>query len=240
MSIDCSATAKPCLLLDLPGEIRNLIYDLAIDDKYIPPLSLPIEIPEHDLRGLWFKAHENYLLRPYELYLSRINASASAPREFPAIREVEEGEMDSKKVIQPFCSLTQVCRKIRSEYLPFYQRINTYYVCHLDLQDYLDYVLREECKQAACQYADSLYDPLSDQIDRRQYLNRVHEEELAYRQRMIRNIRINCRLWDERVGRGRDRNYNKESAVDILPFLNFCATAPGIRVKWNFLMQFSM
>jgi hypothetical protein len=146
--------------------------------------------------------------------------------------KIAEEETRSKRAITGFRSLTQVCRTIRCEVLPLYMSKIMYRVCHVDLQNYLDMVLLPECRQAGERRVPL---PTGDCIDTRAYWDAIQREALLHRRQTNRILLVDCKSWEEKVGlcvpNGPRPQRSPDTTVDILPFLKFCATAPGIRVE---------
>lgn len=158
--------------------------------------------------------------------------AASIPKGFPFTTKEADDERRSKKSIRQFRSLTQVCRMIRNEYLPLYKSMITYRICHVDLQDYLDMVLLPECLRNGQQLVPI---PSEDCINTKDYYDEVRRQESAQHGRIARTLLIDCKSWEERNGQPRHLSQGRRnSTVDILPFLKFCATAPGIQVQCGF------
>lgn len=142
----------------------------------------------------------------------------------------EEKEMRTANI--GFGNLTQVCRKIRREFLPLYMSTVTNRMCHVDLKAYLEGVLLPECQRAGERLVPL---PTGDCIDTKTYWNKVHKEALLHRAKIARTWLVDCKSWEEKEGtydasRPQTRSF-RNTDVDILPFLKFCATAPGIRVE---------
>jgi hypothetical protein len=158
--------------------------------------------------------------------------------EFPFTTTEEEHAKRIKKSLRNFRGLTQTCRTIRNEYLPFYQKQTMYRICHLDMQEYLDTVLLKECSEAALQTTKVMQTSIPDMIHLEESRHRFESESLAHRRRIHRNLVIDCKAFQqkpndpEKVKFPYD-NY-PEMRNDLLPFLKFLSTAPNIHVRCGF------
>jgi hypothetical protein len=108
----------------------------------------------------------------------------------------------------------------------------TYRVCHVDMQNYLDMVLLPERRRIGERRVPL---PTGDCIDTKAYWNEVHKEALLHCPQINRTLLIDCKSWEEKEGlcvpNGPRPPHTHDTRVDILPFLKFCATAPGIRIE---------
>ncbi|KAI8931003.1 hypothetical protein NX059_012014 [Plenodomus lindquistii] len=107
------------LLLKLPGEIRNHIYDYAVEGDG------PIILRHHD--------PTIYLQRKY---ISRWDLSPSYH-----CKECEHGESLRPFNWRAYYGLTQVCRQIRSEFLPLHRTRTRVHIYQTEFRKYLDMLL---------------------------------------------------------------------------------------------------
>jgi hypothetical protein len=159
--------------------------------------------------------------------------STSEPGEFPFTTTEEGNTRRKKKSLRQFRGLTQVCRIIRNEFLPLYQKRTTYRICHLDMQEYLHTVLLKECQEVARQAVEAMYDPNTDHIGQQQYLDVWHKKESTHRSRIHRKFIIDCKSLEQKLKTVSSRPWSSshDSTVDILPFIAFIATAPNIHTQ---------
>ncbi len=128
---------------------------------------------------------------------------------------------------RPFRALTQVSRQIRREFLPLYTARTTYRILHADIPEFLETVLEVQCLWGS-EFLNP--DPLVDCIDMQKYDKAFRQYKDARQQEMTRDLIIDCASL-------KCRNWKPISiaqaapVVDILPFLEFIAAAPNVRVR---------
>ncbi|KAF1848855.1 uncharacterized protein K460DRAFT_81724 [Cucurbitaria berberidis CBS 394.84] len=217
---------KKCFMLDLPGEIRNRIYYFAAEKRMVmfnPRRTTEPVDQSSKIASSVFSSSEDEPL---------FTLGANALEDFPFTTKETDDERRNKRATRQFRSLTQACRMIRNEFLPLYRRKTTYRICHVDLQDYLDMVLLPERLHISQQLVPI---PPGDCISTKEYYDELRRQELTQHRNVARTLLIDCKSWEERDGLPQSPQYmRRATAANILPFLKFCAIAPGIQVQCGF------